>query len=229
MENGKLTLIATPIGNLGDLTFRAEEALKLADFWIVEDTRISGKLQSHFGIRKPMSVCNEHTSGATIAKYVAEIVSGKSAALITDGGSPVVSDPGTLVVQACVALGIEIEATPGPSAPILALTLSGFFGQRFAFLGFLPRKPGPMKKEFSFFKDSPLTLIAFESQHRIENLLFCAYEALGARNYAICRELTKVHQQVFREKLPIIPTEKQVPRKGEFTIVIEGVRRIADE
>ena len=86
-----------------------------------------------------------------------------------------------------------------------------------------------MKKELLPFQDSPLTLIAFESQHRIENLLSCAFEALGSRNYAICRELTKVHQQVFREKLPIIPTEKQVPRKGEFTIVIEGVRRITGE
>ena len=120
---------------------------------------------------------------------------------------------------------MDVQAIPGPSAVTTALMLSGFFGQRFAFLGFLGRKGGAMKSEFALFAESPYTLVLFESPHRLDNCLKAAFEALGERRYAICREMTKLHEQVFRGKLPIIPDEKLVPRKGEVTIVIEGVRR----
>lgn len=222
---GKLILVATPIGNLGDLSPRAAAALAEADLWLVEDTRISGKLQSHMGAKRPMKVVNEHTSPKAIESYVDEIRQGRTAALLSDGGNPVISDPGALVVDACREEGIEIDAIPGPSAVTTALMLSGFFAQRFAFLGFLPRKPGPMKAEFAAFADSPLTLVAFESPFRLASILEAAAEALGDRRYAICRELTKVHQQVFRANLPRIPTDGEVPRKGEMTIVFEGKRR----
>ncbi len=222
---GKLTLIATPIGNLSDLSPRAVEALGAADFWIVEDTRISGKLQSHLGIRKPMKVLNDHTGSQAVERYVQEIETGASVALITDGGSPVVSDPGSLLCDACHEAEILIEAIPGPSAVTTALMLSGFFAQRFAFLGFLGRKAGAIRGELEPFKDSPLTLVLFESPFRFEALLKAAHETLGPRRYAICREMTKLHEQVFRGQLPTIPNEQAVPRKGEVTIVIEGVRR----
>lgn len=225
---GKLTLIATPIGNLSDLSPRAIEALGAADFWLVEDTRVSGKLQSHLGIRKPMRVLNDHTGPSGVEKYRDEIEAGGHAALITDGGSPVVSDPGSILCDACHEAGVVIEGIPGPSAVTTALMLSGFFAQRFAFLGFLGRKPGAIKSELEPFRDSPLTLVLFESPFRFEALLKVVHEALGSRRYAICREMTKLHEQVFRAELPSIPTEKQVPRKGEVTIVIEGHRRGKD-
>lgn len=222
---GALTLVATPIGNLSDLSPRAVEALRNADLWFVEDTRVSGKLQSHLDIRKPMRVVNDHTRPEAMDRYLDEIQAGAHAALLSDGGSPVVSDPGTILCDLCHENGVPVDAIPGPSAPIMALTLSGFFGQRFAFLGFLPRKAGDIRSELTPFAQSPLTLILFESQFRIKPLLEAAHTALGDRRYAICREMTKSHQQVYRAELPYIPTEAEVPRKGEFTIVIEGIRR----
>ena len=224
-SGGTLVLVATPIGNLSDISPRAIEALGNADAWLAEDTRISGKLQSHLGIRKPMRVLNDHTSDEQVNRYVDEIRGGQIIAVVTDGGAPVVSDPGAILCDKCHDAGISVQAIPGPSAPIMALTLSGFFGQRFAFLGFLPRKSGEMKSEMAPFKESPLTLILFESQFRIDALLKAAFDVLGERRYAICREITKMHEQVYRNRLPYVPTESEVPRKGEFTIVIEGRRR----
>jgi 16S rRNA (cytidine1402-2'-O)-methyltransferase len=224
-EKGSLVLVATPIGNLSDLSPRASEAITNADVWFVEDTRISGKLQSVLGIHKPMRVLNDHTRPEQIEKYLAEVRGGARVAILTDGGSPVVSDPGAILCDLCHDAGIMVEGIPGPSAPILALTLSGFFGQRFAFLGFLPRKAGDIRGELSPFAESPLTLVLFESQFRIKPLLEAAHSVLGERRYAICREMTKSHEQVFRSRLPHVPTESEVPRKGEFTLVIEGLRR----
>lgn len=221
---GKLILVATPIGNLGDLSPRASEALTHADFWLVEDSRVSGKLQSHLGIKRPMKVLNEHTSPAAIDRYLDDL--GKSVGvLVTDGGAPGISDPGAILTDLCHENGVEVDAIPGPSAPVTALMLSGFFAQRFAFLGFMPRKPGDIGKELAPFADSPLTLVLFESQFRVEKMLEQAYKTLGERRYAICREMTKMHQQVYRATLPHIPSEGEVVRKGEFSIVIEGKRR----
>jgi 16S rRNA (cytidine1402-2'-O)-methyltransferase len=225
MAEGLVILVATPIGNLSDLSPRAVDALKSADVWLVEDTRISGKLQSHLGIKKPMRVLNDHTRPDQIMTYVAELQTGKTACVLTDGGSPVVSDPGAILCDLCHDSDVRVEGVPGPSAPILALTLSGFFGQRFAFLGFLPRKAGEIRSELAPFALSPLTIVLFESQFRIDTLLKGAYEVLSERRYAICRELTKAHEQVYRARLPHIPSDKEVPRKGEFTVVIEGLRR----
>jgi 16S rRNA (cytidine1402-2'-O)-methyltransferase len=224
-ETGRLTLVATPIGNLGDLSPRAQEALAAADVWLVEDTRISGKLASHLGLKKPMRVLNDHTSPAQIERYRDEIAKGQHAALLTDGGTPAVSDPGAILTDQCHNAGIPVEGVPGPSAVVTGLMLSGFFGQRFAFLGFLGRKAGDIRKELAPFAESPLTLVLFESPHRLDALLEVAHEALGARRYAVCRELTKAHEQVFRETLPNRPSESDMPRKGEITLVIEGRRR----
>jgi len=222
--NARLVLVATPIGNLGDLSPRAIEALSTADFWIVEDTRVSGKLQAHLGISKPMRVFNEHTPGTTLDKYLEQIREGRTAALLTDGGTPAISDPGAMLTDRCLNEGIAVDAIPGPSAVSTALTLSGFFAQRFCFLGFLGRKPGDIRRELNRFADSPLTIVLFESPFRVEKLVQVASESLGSRRYAITRELTKIHQQVWRGMLPALPDEAILPRKGEITLVIEGKR-----
>ena len=222
---GRLVLVATPIGNLGDLSPRAAEALRGADWWIVEDTRVSGKLQAHLGLKKTMRVLNEHTGPALIESYASQIEAGASVALITDSGTPAISDPGALLTNACLDRDVEIDAVPGPSAVLTALALSGFFAQRFAFLGFLPRKPGAIREELESHRESPLTLVFFESPFRVRALLEAAYEALGERRVAICRELTKMHQEVIRTRLSPGPELPSFTEKGEFTVVIEGKRR----
>lgn len=222
---GSLTLVATPIGNLGDLSPRASEALTAAELWYVEDSRVSGRLAAHLGVKKPMRLVTDHTNDGALIRYAEELKAGSHAALITDGGAPGISDPGSRLCDLCHDLSVPVDAVPGPSAVIDALMLSGFYAQRFAFLGFLARKPGPIRSELAVFSESPLTLVLFESPLRIATLLKVAGEALGSRRYAIARELTKLHQQVWRGTLPEVPTETQVPRKGELTLVIEGLRK----
>jgi 16S rRNA (cytidine1402-2'-O)-methyltransferase len=221
---GVLTVVATPIGNLGDLSPRAAAALADADVWYVEDTRVSGRLQSHLGLKRPMRVLNDHTAPAKVAHYADELAGGAKGALLTDAGTPVVSDPGTELVEACLERGVVVDAVPGPSAVTAALSLSGFYGQRWVFLGYAPRKPGPLAELLRPYAESSLTLVFFESPHRVGKLLAACAEVLGERRYALCRELTKAHQQVWRASLPEVPDASQVPQKGEVTLVIEGRR-----
>lgn len=222
---GRLVLVATPIGNLGDLSDRARQTLVESDLWLVEDTRVSGKLQSVLGIKKPMKVLNDHTTETKLAEYVGLVADGQCVAVVSDAGTPVVSDPGSELVALCHQADVPVDAIPGPSAVSLALSLSGFYAQRYAFLGFLSRKLSHAKQTLDDFADSPLTLVLFESPFRLETTLEACRQALGSRNYVICRELTKMHQQVWRSTLPKIPTQSEVPRKGEFTVVVEGHRR----
>ncbi|MBS1704837.1 MAG: 16S rRNA (cytidine(1402)-2'-O)-methyltransferase [Armatimonadetes bacterium] len=220
-----LTVVATPIGNLQDLSPRAAEALSTADIWFVEDSRVSSKLGHVLQVKKPMRVLNDHSTPQAVEKYLREIQAGLAAVVVSDGGTPVVSDPGTLLIDRCHDEGIPVHAVPGPSAVTLALSLSGFFGQRFAFLGFLGRKAGDIRAELLPFVDSPITLVLFESPHRIDALLDVAAEVLGSRRYAICREMTKIHEQVVRGTLPDRPSVAEMVRKGEFTLVFEGRRK----
>lgn len=225
MDGGSLTLVATPIGNLGDLSPRAERTLREASLWIVEDTRVSGKLQAHLGIHKPMRVLNEHTSEAKVKEYLAAIEEGVNAVLLTDGGAPGISDPGASLADQCYERGVAVHAISGPSAVVNALMLSGFYAQRFTFLGFLPRKEAAIRSELAPFRESSMTLVLFEAPYRVEKMLRSCAEELPKRRYAICREMTKVHEQCWRGRFPEIPSEAEVPRKGEFTIVVEGLRR----
>lgn len=220
-----LTLVAGPIGNLRDLTLRAKEALESSPLWVVEDSRVSSRLASHLGVRPGMVLLTDHSREAQIEKLVARIEAEGPAVLLTDAGTPGISDPGALLVQALVSAELRVDALPGPSAVTLALSLSGFFAQRFAFLGFLPRKPGPAKEVLAPFAESSLTLVLFEGPHRVLKTLETANQALGPRRCVICRELTKLHQQVWRGTLDQLPSQKAVPPKGEFTLVIEGLRR----
>lgn len=221
----KLTLLSSPIGHLGDLSSRAIETLKEADLWWVEDTRISGKLQHVLEVQKPMKVVNEHTSENKILEMLHHVKEeGLQVVLLSDAGSPGISDPGSLCVDLAYQLDIEVDGVPGPSAVVQALMLSGFFAQRFVFLGFLGRKASSIKKELKIFEDSSLTLVLFESPYRVLKFLKEISLILPDRRYAICREMTKVYQQVYRNRFPYVPTEEEVPVKGEFTIVIEGKR-----
>jgi 16S rRNA (cytidine1402-2'-O)-methyltransferase len=221
----KLTLVPTPIGNLRDISPRCEEAMRTAQTWFVEDSRVSGKLQSHLGIKCPMRIVNEHTSEGAIEKYLSGLEPDADVILLTDAGTPGISDPGAIFVEMAYAKGFEIDALPGPSAVMNALMLSGFFAQRFAFLGYLARKPGAIKSDFLPFVDSSLTIVLFESPFRVDATLALAHEVLGPRRFAITRELTKMHQQVVRGILPNLPTEQEMLRKGEFTLVLEGHRK----
>ena len=193
--------------------------------WFAEDSRVSAKLAAHLEVRKTMRLVNEHTGPEALGRYLDELRTGKHGALVTDGGAPAVSDPGSMLCDLAHEAGIAVDALPGASAPVTALMASGFFAQRFAFLGFLGRKAGDIRREVAPFADSPYTLVLFESPHRFRATLEVLGESLGDRRYAVCRELTKIHQQIFRAKLPILPTEAEVPPKGEFTIVVEGRRK----
>jgi len=225
VDDALLILVATPIGHLGDLSPRAAAALTEADFWVVEDSRVSGKLAAHLGIRKTMRVLNDHSTDRQVEAILDELKSGRRACLLTDGGCPVVSDPGGHLCDLAHQAGLIVDAVPGPSAVTDALMLSGFYGQRFCFLGFLSRKPGPIREELLPYADSPVTLILFESPHRLDTLLEVAHGILGPRRYAICREMTKTHQQVYRNFLPTCPLDSEMPKKGEVTLVIEGKRK----
>lgn len=222
---GKLTLLASPLGNLGDVSTRFLHALGECELVFAEDTRVTGRLLDHLGIKRPQKTLNEHTTESGLSNYVQLLEGNGNAVLITDAGTPGISDPGARFVTLCIESGIEIDAVPGPSAVTLALSLSGFFAQRFVFLGYLPRKPGPMKAELADFVTSPYTLVVFESPFRVDALLECAFETLGNRRVAICRELTKMHQQIVRTTLSALPNVSEMPRKGEFTVVIEGYRK----
>lgn len=222
---GRLYVVAGPIGNLSDFSPRAKTSLQESDLILAEDTRVTGKLLSAFEISKSMATLSEHTQEAKIRGYLERIESGETLALLTDAGTPGISDPGSQLVDLALQAGMTVIPIPGPSAVSTAISASGFFAQRYAFLGFLPRKPGPAGKILEPFNDSTFTLVLFESPHRFLKTLEICGRVLGSRRYVITRELTKMHEQIFRATFPDLPNEKQVPAKGEFTIVIEGSRK----
>lgn len=220
-----MVIVATPIGNLSDLSDRARSSLVDADAWIVEDTRVSGKLAAYLEVKKSMHTLNDHSTEKSITTYADRIAAGGTLALISDAGTPCISDPGSLLVDICAERGLEIDSIPGASAVSVALTLSGFFAQKFTFLGFMARKSGAIQSELKPYAESTHTLVFFESVFRVKALLEAAGAVLGERRYVICRELTKMHQQVYRNTLPNLPTENEIPQKGECTVVIEGFRK----
>ncbi|ARU42001.1 16S rRNA (cytidine(1402)-2'-O)-methyltransferase [Armatimonadetes bacterium Uphvl-Ar1] len=225
MNAGQLYVVAGPIGNLNDISQRLRDVIAGSDLILAEDTRITGKLLQRLEISKPMSTLNEHTHATKIATFRDRVAAGETLAILTDAGTPAISDPGSILVDLCLDADLTVTPIPGPSAVTTALSASGFFAQRYAFLGFLPRKPGPVKKLLEPFVDSSFTLVFFESPHRFTKTLALIAETLGPRRYVIARELTKLNEQIYRQTFPHIPTEKDVPAKGEFTIVIEGSRK----
>ena len=219
-----LWLVPTPIGNLGDITLRALEVLDAVDLILAEDTRTTAKLLKHYYIDTPMRSFHMHNEHKSVPRIVSELSSGGCIALVSDAGSPGVSDPGFLLVRACLAADIRVEALPGATALIPALTLSGLPCDRFVFEGFLPPKKGRQKR-LSALAEETRTLVLYESPHRILKTLGQLAELLGEnRGATASRELTKKFEETVRGSLKtLIDHFTQNPPKGEFVIVVEGL------
>lgn len=218
-----LVLIATPIGNLGDISQRALASLEEADIVVSEDTRKTGFLLSHFGIKKPQISFREDNEQRVLPKVMDILSSGKNVALVTDAGTPSISDPGFILVRSAIAAGIEITHIPGPTALVMALVLSGLPVHSFTFRGFPPRKSGQRQRWLEVDKLSPHTLVFYESPHRLIAFLQDALEVYGDRPAMIGNDLTKKFETLIRGSLSELLTELQtIDLKGEFSVVIAG-------
>ena len=220
---GVLYLCATPIGNLEDMTFRCVRVLKEADLIAAEDTRNSIKLLNHFEIRTPMTSYHEYNKIEKGHKLVEKLLAGKNIALITDAGTPGISDPGEELVKMCHEAGITVTAVPGPAACVTALTISGLPTRRFAFEAFLPTDKKELKRVLDEIKVETRTIVMYEAPHRLLRTLNLLLETMGNRRISVCRELTKRHETVFYATIEeaISYYEAQEP-KGECVLVIEG-------
>lgn len=227
MSTGTLTLVATPIGNLGDMTQRAIDALTNADIVCCEDTRRTGMLLNHLGISgKKYLVVNEHTEHDACDEIVAAVVAGRHVALVSDAGTPGISDPGERVVRAALDAGIEVTAAPGVSALTMAIVMSGLPTARFVFEGFLPRQGGDRAARLAEIADERRTIVLYEAPHRLERTLADLEVACGPlRKVALARELTKMHEDVWRGTLhDAVRHSADVAPRGEYVIVLEGAR-----
>ena len=219
----KLYIVPTPIGNLEDITLRAINVLKSVDFILAEDTRTSSHLMRHLGIEKPMHSHHKFNEHATVGRVVESIAAGKDVALVSDAGTPGISDPGFLLVRRCVEEGIEVVTLPGPTALIPALVQSGFPCDRFCFEGFLPQKKGRMKR-LEELSSETRTIIFYESPYRVVKCLEQIAETFGTeRRVAVVREITKKFEETVRGTVAeAIAHFKAHEPKGEFVIVVEG-------
>jgi 16S rRNA (cytidine1402-2'-O)-methyltransferase len=218
-----LYLVATPIGNLGDITLRALETLRSVDVVASEDTRKTGLLLKHFEIRKPQIAFHEHNEKRAGARLMALIAEGKSVALVTNAGTPSISDPGFTLVRRAIQAGVPVTAIPGPAAFVMAVTLSGLAVHGFTFRGFPPHKPGARQRFLQVDESSPHTLVFYESPHRLKAFLDDALAVFGDREAALANDLTKLFEAVHRGTLSQLRRllDETEPR-GEYTVVIAG-------
>ena len=214
--SGKLYIVGTPIGNLGDITLRALETLKAVDFIAAEDTRVTQKLLLHFGIKKPLVSYHEHNRKYVGDSIAERILGGETCAGVTDAGMPCISDPGEDLVRLCAERGIPVEVVPGPSAAVSALAISGLDTSKFAFEGFLSTAPSSRRETLEKASKEERTLIFYD-----------LYRCFGERKISICREMTKLHEEVIRTTLSaavnLYDDEKNKPR-GEFVLIVEGYK-----
>ncbi len=220
-QPGVVYLVATPIGNLEDITLRALRILKSVDLVAAEDTRHTAKLLHHFGITVRTTSLHDHNEATRAPELVARVIAGASMALVSDAGTPGVSDPGFKLVRAALDAGIRVEVIPGPSAVLAALTGSGLPTDAFVFVGFPPPKAAARAAWFAGLASETRTIVMFEAPHRIRQSLEAALEALGDRRAAVGRELTKLHEEFLRGTLSSILGRLQETR-GEFTVVLAG-------
>ncbi|TAI47676.1 16S rRNA (cytidine(1402)-2'-O)-methyltransferase [Flagellimonas allohymeniacidonis] len=220
---GKLYLVPTPIGNLEDITLRAITVLKEVDLILAEDTRTSGKLLKHYEIPTPLQSHHMHNEHKTLSSLVEKLKGGTTMALISDAGTPAISDPGFLLTRACVENGIEVECLPGATAFVPALVNSGLPNDRFVFEGFLPIKKGRQTR-LEFLSQESRTMVFYESPHKLIKTLTQFVEYFGAnRRGSVSRELTKLYEETVRGTLEeILEHFNQNPPKGEIVIVVEG-------
>jgi 16S rRNA (cytidine1402-2'-O)-methyltransferase len=218
-----LYLVATPIGNMGDITLRALEVLRAVDVVASEDTRKTGLLLKRFDIRKPQVAFHEHNEERSGARIMDLLAQGKSVALVSCAGTPGISDPGYTLVRRAIAAGEETTVIPGPTALVMALVLSGLAVHGFTFRGFPPHRPGPRRRFLEVDRQSPHTLIFYESPYRLVAFLRDALEVFGDRDAALARELTKIHETIQRGKLSVLLAEVEAnPPRGEYVVVIAG-------
>ena len=220
---GTLYLVGTPIGNLSDLSERAKKVLSEVDFIAAEDTRVSGAMLAKFGIKKPLCSYYAHNKKQKGEGIAERLAAGESCALVTDAGMPAISDPGEDIVRLCAERGIPVSVIPGPCAAVSALAVSGLFTGKFAFEGFLPTASGDRREAIDEVKTEKRTLIFYEAPHRLTKTLDELFSALGDRKIAVCRELTKINEEVIRTTLSgAVDYYKTVTPKGEFVLIIEG-------
>lgn len=217
-----LHVVATPIGNLGDITLRALRTLAGADFILCEDTRVTVKLTRHFGIAAPLRPYHDHNAARVRPAIVEALRKGAAVALVSDAGTPLVSDPGFKLVEAAIAEAVPVEAVPGASAVLAALTISGLPSDRFLFAGFLPSRAGARREALDALAAVPASLIFYESPKRLAASLQAMAEILGDRPAAVARELTKRHEETHRGRLSALAAEyaAEQPPRGEIVVVV---------
>ena len=221
-----LYLVPTPIGNLGDISQRCRETLEAADFIAAEDTRVTLKLLNHLGIKKSLVSYYEHNKAAQGSRIVERILGGETCALVSDAGSPAISDPGEDLVKECAAAGITVCAIPGPCAAITALSISGQATGRFCFEGFLSTAKKSRREHLESLKSEQRTMIFYEAPHKLLTTLSDMAEVFGGdRPLSLCRELTKLHEEVVRTTLSeALERYTENPPKGEFVLIVAGAK-----
>ncbi len=227
---GKLYLVGTPIGNLGDMSPRALRTLEEADFIAAEDTRVTLRLLNHFNIKKPLVSYYEHNAKRSGERILERILAGENCALVTDAGMPSVSDPGEDLAVRCAEAGIEVTAVPGPSAVVTALALSALPSGRFCFEGFLSTSGKSRREHLDLLKGEKRTMIFYEAPHKLLKTLEDLRGAFGGgRRIALCREMTKLHEETVRTTLDgAVAMYAETPPRGEFVLVIEGAPEEAE-
>lgn len=225
VEKSTLYVVPTPIGNLSDISERALYALKNADFVAAEDTRVSGKLLSLFDIKKSLVSYHEHNKFEAGEKIAERLLNGESCALVTDAGTPAISDPGEDLVRICKEKGIKVVPIPGACAFVTALSASGFASRRFSFEGFLPTDKKEISEVLDYYKNDKKTVIFYEAPHRLKETVKTLYEALGNRRVCVARELTKINEEITVTNLEDFSKAllKKEPR-GEYVLVVEGAK-----
>lgn len=220
-NNGKLYLIPTPIGNMEDITLRAISTLKEVDVIFAEDTRITNILLTKHNINKKVYSCHKYSEEKNKEKIITLLLNGKNIAIVTDRGTPLISDPGSVIVNYSIENNIDVISLPGPSALLPALNMSGLSNERFLFYGFLNTKEQKIKKELDSIKDLPYTIIFYESPHRLQKTLTIMKDSLGNRKISIAREISKLHEEIFRGTISEAINAYETV-KGEIVIILEG-------
>lgn len=221
--SGCLYVVATPIGNLGDMSSRAVDVLRSVDAIASEDTRRTRKLLAHFEIRTPLISYHEHNEARAARAIVERVRSGDSVALVSDAGTPLISDPGYRLVSLAANAGLDVFPVPGPCAAVAALSVSGLPVQPFHFVGFLARKRGARRKRLEELREFEGTLVLYESPHRVLATLADLREVLGDRRAVLARELTKLHEEIRRGTLSALADEAEArPPRGEIVLLVEG-------
>lgn len=219
---GKLYIVATPIGNLEDITLRALRVLKEADVIAAEDTRVSRKLLSHYDIHTQMTAYHQHSKGQRSEEIVEMLVEGKTVALVSDAGTPGISDPGHELIALCIAAGVSIESVPGPTAMIPAVVVSGLSTAHFAFDGFPPRKDSDRRAFFRSLSSETRSIVLYESPLRLGKTLQAILRELGDRRISVAREVTKLFEEIFRGSVSEAIEHFAGKVRGEIVVVIEG-------